>query len=171
MGKVAGSAWRHGGGPVLALVLTLGPLPIAGHADGKPAKLPELHVSGAHVVNTRNRRVRLRGVNAASMEWSSNGEGHILSSVKTAIQDWKVNIIRLPLAQDRWFGKAQDQTDAGAAYRALVQQVVDYCAKNGCYILLDLHWNDAGEWGKQIGQHEMPDQNSIAFWKDCASVY
>ena len=37
--------------------------------------------------------------------------------------------------------------------------------------ILDLHWSDAGEWGKQIGQHVMPDQNSLAFWKDVAPAY
>jgi aryl-phospho-beta-D-glucosidase BglC (GH1 family) len=37
--------------------------------------------------------------------------------------------------------------------------------------MLDLHWSDAGEWGKQIGQHVMPDQNSVAFWNDVATTY
>ncbi|HEV2471771.1 MAG TPA: cellulase family glycosylhydrolase, partial [Chthonomonadales bacterium] len=106
-----------------------------------------------------------------SMEWTSDGEGHILTTVKTAIEDWHVNIIRLPLSQDRWFGKAPEQKDGGAAYRALVKQVVDLCRSNNCYILLDLHWSDADDWGKQIGQHLMPDENSLAFWKDFAKVY
>ncbi len=38
-------------------------------------------------------------------------------------------------------------------------------------MILDLHWSDAGEWGKQIGQHVMPDQNSVTFWKDVAATY
>jgi endoglucanase len=139
-------------------------------APAKPTLMP-LKVVGTQVLNGKNQRVRLRGVNAACMEWTSNGEGHILDTVKTAIQDWHVNIIRLPLAQDRWFGKAPEQTDEGVAYRALVRQVVDTCAGRGCYLLLDLHWSDAGEWGKQIGQHVMPHQNSLAFWKDCAKTY
>lgn len=113
----------------------------------------------------------MRGVNTASLEWSINGEGHILDTVKAAIDDWHVNIIRLPVTQDRWFGKAPDQTDEGRAYQALVKQVVDYCAANGCYLMLDLHWSDAGEWGKQIGPHVMPDRNSLTFWKDCAKVF
>ncbi len=37
--------------------------------------------------------------------------------------------------------------------------------------MLDLHWSDGGEWGQNIGQHVMPDRNSLAFWKDVASVY
>jgi hypothetical protein len=149
-------------------------LAIAAQAAPAPksaAKLLPLKVVGTQVVNSKKERVRLRGVNTACMEWSSNGEGHILDTVKTAIQDWHVNIIRLPLAQDRWFGKAPEQKDDGKAYRDLVKQVVDLCAAQGCYIMLDLHWSDAGEWGQQIGQHVMPDANSLLFWKDCARVY
>ena len=94
-----------------------------------------------------------------------------MQSVKVAIDDWHVNHIRLPLSQDRWFGKAPEQKDEGKAYRALVKEVVDLCASKGCYIILDLHWSDAGEWGQNIGQHSMPDENSLAFWKDLAPVY
>ncbi len=126
---------------------------------------------GTQLLDSQNKPVHLRGVNVASLEWTSDGEGHILDTVQTAIRDWHVNIIRLPLAQDRWFGKASEQTDEGKAYRALVRQIVDTCAAQACYILLDLHWSDEGEWGKQIGQHKMPDQNSLTFWKDCARTY
>jgi hypothetical protein len=130
-----------------------------------------LKVDGTRVMNSRGEPVLLRGVNAASLEWTSDGEGHILKTVETAIQDWHVNHVRVPLSQDRWFGKAPEQKDEGLAYRALVKQVVDLCASEGCYVILDLHWSDAGEWGKHIGQHKMPDQNSLAFWKDFAPVY
>jgi hypothetical protein len=135
------------------------------------SKLLPLRVEGTRILNSRNEPVRLRGVNAACMEWTSDGEGHILKTVDTAINEWHVNHIRLPLAQDRWFGKAPEQKDDGSAYRALVKQVVEKCAAGNCYVILDLHWSDAGEWGKQIGQHVMPDRNSLEFWKRLASVY
>ena len=38
-------------------------------------------------------------------------------------------------------------------------------------MLLDLHWSDAGEWGRHIGQHKMPDENTVAFWSDAAARY
>jgi TolB protein len=132
---------------------------------------PELMVRKTEVVNRRNEPVRLRGVNTACLEWTSDGEGHILETVQTAINEWHVNVIRLPLAQDRWFGKAREQKDDGKAYRALVDQVVQLCARRDCYVILDLHWSNAGEWGKQIGQHVMPDQYSAEFWKSCAAAY
>jgi len=153
-----------------ALILLL--VSVKAHADGagKNVLLP-LKVAGTQIVNSRGEPVLLRGVNAASMEWSSDGQGHILQTVTTAIRDWHVNLIRLPLSQDRWFGKGPEQIDGYSSYRALIHQIVDLCATNQCYIILDLHWSDCDEWGKNIGQHSMPDANSVAFWKDFAPVY
>ena len=130
-----------------------------------------LHVTGTQLLNSKNEPVLLRGVNTPSLEWTNTGEGHILQTVNVAIRDWHVNVIRLPLSQDRWFGKAPEQTDEGASYRALVRQIVDACATQGCYIVLDLQWSDCGEWGQHIGLHNMPDRNSILFWKDCAANF
>jgi hypothetical protein len=130
-----------------------------------------LKVKGNQILNSKDQPVLLRGVNIACLEWSSDGEGHILETVRVAIDDWNCNTIRLPLSQDRWFGKAPEQNDQGKAYRALVKQIVDLCSSKGCYIILDLHWSDVNEWGQNIGQHSMPDRNSIIFWKDFAAVY
>lgn len=144
---------------------------VAASATDNP-KLPlQLKVVGNKILNSKDEPVTLRGVNTASLEWTSDGQGHILQSVNTAIKDWGVNIIRLPLAQDRWFGKGPEQKDEGVAYRALVQEIVITCATQDCYIVLDLHWSDCGEWGTNIAQHSMPDQNSVTFWKDCATAY
>ena len=97
--------------------------------DERSAMPLPLRVAKSKLVNSRDELVRLRGVNAAGLEWVSDGEGHIRDTVKTAIKDWRVNVIRLPLAQDRWFGKAQEQKDEGKAYRELVNQIVDFCAQ------------------------------------------
>jgi len=142
----------------------------AGGGTSSSMPLP-IKVVGTRVLDSKGEPVTLRGVNCASMEWTSDGQGHILQSVKVAIEDWHVNHVRLPMSQDRWFGKAPEQKDEGKAYRALVKEVVDLCASKGVYIVLDLHWSNAGEWGQNIGQHSMPDENSVAFWKDLAPVY
>lgn len=135
------------------------------------AKLPQLHTSGNQILDDQNRPVRLRGVNCACMEWSSDGEGHLMKTIQVAIDDWHANIIRLPMSQDRWFGKAPEQKGDPGPYRKLIKQAVDYGAAHSCYILLDLHWNDCDEWGQNIGQHVMPDNYSILFWKSCAAEY
>ncbi len=135
------------------------------------APLP-LKVIGTEILNSKNKIVKLRGVNVDSLEWTSDGEGHILETVRVAIDDWKVNCVRLPLAQDRWFGKAPEQKGIYEPYRALVKEIVDLCSLKGCYIILDLHWSSAGqEGGTNIGQHLMPDRGSVAFWKDIAVIY
>jgi len=134
------------------------------------APLP-LHVTGNQLLDSKGQVVRLRGVNCAGLEWSSDGDGHTLKTIEVAVGEWRANLIRLPLSQDRWFGKAPEQTDAGAGYRSLIRKVVGYCAAHGAYVILDLHWSDAGEWGRNIGQHNAPDRNSAAFWKNFAEVY
>lgn len=139
---------------------------------GESSSMPlPLRVVGTQILNSKNEPVRLRGVNCASLEWTSNGERHIVESVRVAIDDWRVNHIRLPLSQDRWFGRAPEQKDEGKTYRALVDEVVQLCASKGVYIMLDLHWSNAGVWGEQIGQHSMPDEHSLTFWKDLAPIY
>jgi hypothetical protein len=148
-----------------------GQSPATGAEQSDATKLPALKVVGTRILDDKDQPVRLRGVNAASLEWTSNGEGHILQTVNVAIRDWHVNIIRLPLSQDRWFGKAPEQHDEGKAYRDLVREVVETCTTQQCYIILDLHWSDVNEWGANIGQHSMPDLNSVAFWKDFAPLY
>jgi hypothetical protein len=130
-----------------------------------------LKVKGNQILNSKNQPVTLRGVNTSCLEFTCDCNGTILETVRVAIDDWHVNIIRLPLSQDRWFGKAPEQDDEGKTYRALVKKVVDLCGSKGCYIILDLHWSDANEWGKNIGQQSMPDRNSVVFWKDIAAIY
>ncbi len=153
-----------------SIVSVLAAAALAVSAENALMPLP-LKVVGTQILNSQGEPVTLRGVNCASMEWTSDGQGHILESVRVAIDDWHVNHIRLPMSQDRWFGKAPEQNDGGKAYRALVDEVVKLCTSKGCYILLDLHWSNAGEWGKNIGQHSMPDEHSVTFWKDLAPVY
>jgi hypothetical protein len=129
-----------------------------------------LHTEGTKVLDANGKPVWLYGVNIASLEWRNDGD-HVEESVNRAINDWKVNLIRLPLAQDRWFGKMTNQMDGGAAYRALVDKLVDICAAARVYIDLDLHWSDCGKWineGGKLGQHNMPDENSVTFWQDMA---
>ncbi len=140
-------------------------------ATGLAAAPRPLRVVGNELQDDLGARVRLRGVNCAGMEWSDDSDGHILRTVEVAVTDWHANLIRLPLAQDRWFGRAPGQTDGGARYRALVKQLVDFCAAHDAYLMLDLHWSDAGEWGKNIGQHNLPDRNSVTFWQAAAAAY
>jgi hypothetical protein len=136
-----------------------------------PAAPLPLKVVGNQLLDSKGDLPRLRGVNCASLEWSSDGDGRILKTVQVAVHEWHANLIRLPLSQDRWFGKGPEQKDGGAGYRQVVGQLVEFCATNNAYVILDLHWSNAGEWGKNIGQHNLPDTNSVTFWKDLATAF
>jgi hypothetical protein len=125
----------------------------------KPAKWPsELHVTGNQVLNKEGKPVWLQGVNVVSLEFLVRGD-HVLKSLVVAIEDWKSNIIRLPVKEEYWFGKSSEQKDGGAAYRELVDTAVTLAANRGAYVLLDLH-----RFGAPRPEH-------ADFWKDAATRY
>lgn len=131
---------------------------------------PALHVAGTRLEDDRGRAVRLQGVNLPSLEWTDGGD-NLLKSIRVAADTWHASLIRLPLSQDHWFGRAGGQRDGGAQYRALVDSVVQSLSGRNKYVLLDLHWSDGGIWGQHIAQHSLPDDNSVLFWKDAAARY
>jgi len=125
----------------------------------QPAKWPqELHVIGAQVLNKDGKPVWLQGVNVVSLDWAVTGE-HVLRSIVTALEDWKANLIRLPVNEEHWFGKGSGQKDGGAAYRELVDAAVNLAANRGAYLLLDLH------------RFQAPRQEHADFWEDAAARY
>jgi hypothetical protein len=97
-------------------------------------------------------------MNVVSLEFLVTGD-HILKSIEVAVDDWKGNIIRLPVKDDFWFGRAPGQNDGGAAYRSLVDTAITLAANHGAYVLLDLHRFGA------------PKQEHADFWKDAAAKY
>jgi hypothetical protein len=131
-----------------------------------------LRVVGNQLRDSSGNVVRLQGVNVPSLDWSPVGE-HVMESIDVAIDKWNSNIVRIPLTQDLWFGyeKGKQSADRGESYRKIVDSIVKRVAEKNCYVLLDLHWSDAGQWGQNVGQHKMPDSNSVAFWKDFAKRY
>ena len=132
-----------------------------------------LRTQGTKVLSEKGEAIRLVGVNRAGLEWEANDE-QILESVKQACDSWHCNVIRLPVSQDRWFGFAPEQQVSdvtGEKYRCLVDSIVEALHERNKYMILDMHWNNMNEWGKNIGQHYMPDLNSELFWKDAATRY
>ena len=133
---------------------------------------PMLKVVDNHLEDGKGRVVRLQGVNVPSLDWDPAGD-HLLPSLSQALGSWKAQVIRLPLTQDLWFGyyKGNRAADGGKAYRQLVDAVVKKVSASNAYVLLDLHWSDGGKWNQNVGQHAMPDDNSVIFWKDFANRY
>ncbi len=125
-----------------------------------PSKTPEIKVSGNRLVTAAGPDVWLQGVNVPSLEWSAKGES-ILRSVKVAIDDWKANVIRLPVNNSFWFGqgKAPQTSNDQEAYRALVDNAIKLAAARGAYVVLDLH------------RFHAPEDSAVEFWKDAAARY
>jgi hypothetical protein len=118
----------------------------------------ELHVEGNRVLTADGKPIRLQGVNVVSLEFLVKGD-HVLLSCRTAVDDWKANIIRLPVHEDYWFGRRAEQKDGGAAYRKLVDDAITLVANRGAYVLLDLH------------RFRAPREEHVEFWRDAAAKY
>jgi aryl-phospho-beta-D-glucosidase BglC (GH1 family) len=139
-----------------------------------------LEVVGDKLVTAADEKpVLLRGICVASLEFSNRGD-HINEALDAALNQWKANVIRLPMSQDRWYGRAQGKpwepppTRGGSKYRAIIDMVVDTVAERNAYVILDLHWAGAGKWADEGGrpaQYRMADTISLLFWKDVATRY
>jgi endoglucanase len=125
----------------------------------KPTTLPsELHVEGNKIKNARGEEVWLQGLALPSLEWTIDGENTI-QAIEVAIEDWNANCIRLPMHEDKWFGKHKDQTDGGAGYRQLIDSAINATTARGAYFVLDLH------------RFRAPSDAHVEFWKDFAEKY
>ena len=132
----------------------------------------ELHTEGNRILDQNGNPVLLTGVNCASLEWLSAPE-KLLHTVEVALDEWNANTIRLPLSQDRWFGFGGDQVgrdESGEIYRNIVDSIVKAVASRRKYIIMDLHRSNCGSWGEFISGN-MPDMNSLVFWKSIAKRY
>ena len=118
----------------------------------------ELHVSGNRILNKSGAEVWLQGVNAGGLE-TLVADRQIMKSAVVGVDDWKANIIRLPVKGDYWFGDSPLQKDGGKSYRETIDQIITLVANRGAYLLLDLH------------RFRAPTEKDVAFWKDAASRY
>ena len=120
---------------------------------------PELHVAGNQLQTPDGKAVWLQGLCVDSLEWSAAGE-RIQKSIPVAIEEWKANVIRLPVREDFWFGRGPHQgKDGGLAYRQVVDGAIEAALARGVYVALDLH-----RFGHPTADH-------VEFWQDAATRY
>jgi len=128
------------------------------HEEPKPENWPkEIRVVGNKILDTDGKEVWLQGLNIPSLEWSVAGE-QVKKSTVVAIEEWKSNVVRIPVTDKFWFGDGP-QTDGGKSYRELVDQLIVLAANRGAYVILDLH------------QYRAPRREYLRFWKDAATRY
>lgn len=128
----------------------------------QPDRWPsELRVVGNRLHDTQGKEAWLQGIHVVSLEWNPKGES-VLAAVKEAIEGWKANVIRLSVKEDFWYGKGaknMPQTDGGAAYRQLIDDVVNFAANRRAYVAIDLH-----RFGYVKEEH-------LPFWTEVAEKY
>ena len=124
-----------------------------------PAKFPPpLHVSGNKLLTPDGKEVWLQGLSTSGMEMKPDDD-HAARSLVMAVEEWKANIMRLPVKETFWFGRDPSQTDGGKAYRERVDRVLTLAANRGAYLLIDLH------------RFRAPTADHVAFWTDVATRY
>ncbi len=135
--------------------------------------LPALAVSGNRIVSaTTGESVWLHGINRSGMEYTGpSGMNWSNSEFDLLANEWRVNLIRLPLNQEWVLG-----ADA-ALYLASLDAAVELAAARGAYTLLTLQWLDNhtvrgyDHLGRANYVAPLPDERSTAFWNTLAQRY
>ena len=131
-----------------------------------------LHIEGNRTLDEYGRDVLLTGVNAASLEWDPTPE-RLMASICEALDNWNANLIRLPLLPNGWYGFLKDQPERdpdGSMYHEFVDEIVNTIAQRKKNVILDLHGCNCGTIGT-LDYGDMPDMNSLLFWRDLAERY
>ena len=141
--------------------------------------LPCLTTVGNRIVRADTKEtVLLRGLNRSGLEYSEPDEQGFLSAaeisrseIRTIVEGWGANIIRLPFNQD-WVLHGRGGWTADA-YRRALDQVIRWASGFGAYTLLDLQWLDADHiyGGDRNFVAPLPNMQSIELWDLLATRY
>ncbi len=118
----------------------------------------ELRVQGNRLVDPDGKEVWLQGLNAGGLETLPQDEQPVKSAV-VGVDEWKANVVRVPMKGDFWFGKSPYQKDGGKAYREKLDKIITLVANRGAYVALDLH------------RFRAPIKEDVDFWKEAAVRY
>lgn len=151
-----------------------------------PPGLPLLRVSGADLLNASNDQVILHGVDTSGTGYDCV-EGHGIfvgptgQSSATAMKNWGVNAVRLPLNEACWNGESYvDSRYSGKNYQRAIEGYVRLLNDNGISVILDLQWTDGRYTGNSsdcssaeaLCLKPMPDAaQSVPFWTSVATAF
>lgn len=139
-------------------------------ASAQPDRLPRLGVRGSQIIALTARAgevaVRIRGINRSGFQHRTSlreagfGDGS-LDAVRDELllwqRDWKVAMVRLPLAQDLYRERP--------SYRAEVGILVEAAAAAGVYALLEIHGTSRDLNARQ------PDGDTVGLWAELAQRF
>jgi hypothetical protein len=161
----------------------------ASDASTSPAGLHAVMGTGGragHLVDQAGHVVVLHGADESGTEnfcttWGPppivvspmGGPSPLTQDSLTAMKQWGLNAVRIPLNEDCWLGiNGVNSSVGGANYQSPIADAVDLITKtSGMYAILDLHWSAPGTT-LPTGQGAMPDlDHTVAFWTQVASAF
>jgi hypothetical protein len=145
-----------------------------------------LHVSGNKLLNGSNQVIRPLGVNRSGSEYMCTSvgatgvfDGPSDSASISAMANWHINTVRVPLNEDCWLGingypasKSSNGSQLTAAqYQQAIVSYVNLINSFNLVAILDLHWSAPG--GQQSNQQTpMPDlDHAPTFWASVANTF
>ena len=176
---------RSAAGLIIGLAVMVSAIWLTAARGGQSVVAPQLHVSGNKLVNARGQQVILHGVDRSGTEYECV-QGHRIFSGPasqvsvTAMKNWGINAVRVPLNEDCWNGKPSvHPAYAGKNYQSAIETYVKLLNANSIVVILDLHWTDGLYTGKSrllsaaaVCQKPMPDfAASVPFWSSVASAF
>lgn len=131
------------------------------------------HVQGNRLISENGANLILRGTNIEFLNVhpsivAENSEQQKLQKnvgpkmFKAIHEDWKMNVIRLPLSC--WLWKENPK-----AYLRKIKEVVQDVQSNGLYVVLALHTQ--GKWNGSPNDLKLPPKEAGEFWRDIASAF
>ena len=156
-----------------------GPQAAVGAATAPPVAAPAIKVAGNHIViASTGRAVQLHGVNRPGPEYAAaegwgiwDGATNDNASV-AAIKAWNVNVVRVPLNEDSWFGiNNTNKTYNGAPYRAAIIDYVHRLNANGIIAIINLHFSAPGTTVPHDQSPVADVDHSGFFWKSVALTF
>src|SRR5215831_14077248 len=138
-------------------------------------------VQGNTILGSDGKPYLFHGIGRDSLEYECKGDGffdaqHLAYMGPGANTSggtyWYANTVRLPLSEGYWLTGQPAQQCSAAQYQGLVKSTIDTLTAMHLNVVIDLQWTGAG--GQAAGggaAWEMPDNDSVTFWKQVATIY
>ncbi len=138
-------------------------------------------VRGNAILGVDGKRYLFHGIGRDSLEYDCKGDGffdpqhlaYMGPGVNTSTGTyWYANTVRLPLSESYWLNGYPAKQCTAAQYQGLVKTTVATLTSMRMNVIIDLQWTDAGGQAAGGGSAwQMPDNDSVTFWKQIAAIY
>ena len=131
--------------------------------------VPWLHVDGNKIKDENGQIISLRGVSIADPFYLDSTSHFIKNDFVDLKNNWKVNIIRVPIHPDWW------NENQNLYFQKYIKNVVDWSIELGIYVLIDWHAIGSPFITKNCSSANYPYNCSLLlarqFWKKIAETY